>query len=174
MGKLKQYTDQFLVRTILLLLLFFGFYYSSMMNSVNTALTRNTANASAWVINKILGIPVQVTEVNLGYKWHLHSAKKDGVRIAHPCNAFELYCLYVGFIVAFANVPLTRKWKFAVLGLLALYLFNILRVVLLFYVSGKWPDFFDFMHKYLFQAGAYILMFGLWYGFLHKNAHPSK
>jgi exosortase/archaeosortase family protein len=118
-----------------------------------------------------LGIPVQVTEINLGYKWHLHSADKDGVRIAHPCNAFELYFLYVAFIVAFANVPLLRKWKFAVLGLLALYLFNILRVVLLFYVSGKWPDFFDFMHKYLFQAGAYILMFGLWYWLLHQRSH---
>jgi exosortase/archaeosortase family protein len=142
-----------------------------MMDKVNTALTRNTANTSGWVINKVLGIPVQVTEVNLGYKWHLHSADKDGVRIAHPCNAFELYFLYVAFIVAFANVPLLRKWKFAVLGLLALYLFNILRVVLLFYVSGKWPDFFDFMHKYLFQAGAYILMFGLWYWLLHQRSH---
>ena len=171
MNNLKQYTDHFLFRSILLVVLFFSFYYSSMMDKVNTALTRNTANTSGWVINKVLGIPVQVTEVNLGYKWHLHSADKDGVRIAHPCNAFELYFLYVAFIVAFANVPLLRKWKFAVLGLLALYLFNILRVVLLFYVSGKWPDFFDFMHKYLFQAGAYILMFGLWYWLLHQRSH---
>ena len=171
MSNLKQYTDHFLFRGILLVVLFFSFYYSSMMDKVNTALTRNTANTSGWVINKVLGIPVQVTEVNLGYKWHLHSADKDGVRIAHPCNAFELYFLYVAFIVAFANVPLLRKWKFAVLGLLALYLFNILRVVLLFYVSGKWPDFFDFMHKYLFQAGAYILMFGLWYWLLHQRSH---
>ena len=171
MSNLKQYTDHFLFRSVLLVVLFFSFYYSSMMDKVNTALTRNTANTSGWVINKVLGIPVQVTEVNLGYKWHLHSADKDGVRIAHPCNAFELYFLYVAFIVAFANVPLLRKWKFAVLGLLALYLFNILRVVLLFYVSGKWPDFFDFMHKYLFQAGAYILMFGLWYWLLHQRSH---
>ena len=171
MSNLKQYTDHFLFRSVLLVVLFFSFYYSSIMNTVNTALTRNTANTSAWVINKVLGIPVQVTEVNLGYKWHLHSADKDGVRIAHPCNAFELYFLYVAFIVAFANVPLLRKWSFAILGLLALYLFNILRVVLLFYVSGKWPQFFDFMHKYLFQASAYLLMFGLWYWLLHQRSH---
>jgi len=174
MIKPKQILDQFLVRSVLLLLLFFGFYYSWMMAPVNSALTKNTAYAAAWVSSHLGGGPVEVTEVNIGYKWRLQGAGKRGVSIAHPCNAFELYCLYVGFILAFANVALLRKLVFIASGLLSLYLFNLLRVVLLFYISGRWPDFFDFMHKYLFQAGAYVLMFGLWYGFLHKNANSSK
>ncbi|MEY4710456.1 MAG: hypothetical protein RIS28_1588, partial [Bacteroidota bacterium] len=45
----------------------------------------------------------------------------------------------------------------------------VMRVVGLFLISGRWPQFFDFMHKYLFQTSAYVLMFGLWFWLLRKN-----
>ena len=161
--------NNFLVRATLLLVVYFGFYSSPWMQDCNVFLTENTAIASAWVIKNVLGIPVSVVEVDLGYKWHLTGNHVVGVKIAHPCNAFELYCLYVGFIVCITGVAIRRKWIFAVIGTLAIYVFNFLRVIALFLISGKWPQFFDFMHKYLFQASAYLLMFGLWYWLLHSR-----
>ena len=163
--------NNFLVRATLLLVLYFGFYSSPWMQGCNVFLTENTASASAWVIKNVLGIPVSLVEVDLGYKWHLMGNHFAGVKIAHPCNAFELYCLYAGFIICLSGIAMRRKWIFGVIGVLAIYLFNFLRVIALFLICGKWPQFFDFMHKYLFQASAYLLMFGLWYWLLHQRSH---
>ena len=112
-----------------------------------------------------------VSEIDAGYKWHVYGPNSDGVKIAHPCNAFELYCLYIGFIVAVSGVRTQRKLQFAIFGTLGIYVFNVLRVVGLFVISGRWPQFFDFMHKYLFQTSAYVLMFALWYFMLNNRKH---
>jgi exosortase/archaeosortase family protein len=165
------YKDHFIYRAILLLLVYFGFYSSPWMQGCNVFLTENTARTSAWWMNFVLGIPVSVVEVDLGYKWHLTGSHFAGVKIAHPCNAFELYCLYVGFIICISGITIRRKLIFAVIGTLAIYVFNFLRVIALFLISGKWPLFFDFMHKYMFQASAYLLMFGLWYWLLNQNSY---
>ncbi len=166
---LVKYQDHFVFRATLLLVLYFGFYYSPWMQNCDAFLTENTANASAWVLQLGWDIPASVNVVNVGYKWHVIAPGKAGVHIAHPCNAFELYCLYVGFIVAVSGIAVSRKMWFALLGALAIYVFNVMRVVGLFLISGRWPQFFDFMHKYLFQTSAYVLMFGLWFWLLRKN-----
>jgi exosortase/archaeosortase family protein len=165
------YKNHFLFRATWLLVVYFGFYYSPWMQGCNIFLTENTATTSAWVISSVLGIPVSVVELDLGYKWHINGNHFAGVKIAHPCNAFELYCLYVGFIVCISGIAIRRKWIFALLGVVVIYVFNFSRVVALFLISGKWPQFFDFMHKYLFQAIAYLIMFELWYWLLQKRSY---
>jgi len=143
------------------------------MPAINGFLTENTADISAWILDVFFRIPAQVIEVNAGYKWHVCAANSAGVRIAHPCNAFELYCLYIGFIVAMSGISLRRKLFFGSVGLVGIYFFNALRVVALFLIQGRWPQVFDFMHKYLFQASAYLLIFVLWYVFLRKHGNRS-
>jgi exosortase/archaeosortase family protein len=143
------------------------------MPLINGFLTENTADISAWILDVFFRIPAQVIEVKAGYKWQVCATNVPGVKIAHPCNAFELYCLYLGFIVAMADVSLRRKLFFGSMGVVMIYFFNALRVVALFLIQGRWPQVFDFMHKYLFQASAYLLIFGLWYGFLRKYGSHS-
>jgi len=81
--------------------------------------------------------------------------------------------LYIGFIVAMSGISLRRKLFFGSVGLVMIYFFNALRVVALFLIQGRWPQVFDFMHKYLFQASAYLLIFALWYVFLRKHGNRS-
>lgn len=165
--------NHFLFRAVVLLCLFFVVWYSPWMSSINGFLTENTTAISAWILDHVFTIPVRVTELQLGYKWFVCGENGVGVKIAHPCNAFELYCLYLGFIVAMNGVSQFRKWVFAGLGVAAIYFFNALRVVALFFIQGRWPQVFDFMHKYLFQASAYLLIFGLWYWMLSKHGNQS-
>jgi exosortase/archaeosortase family protein len=166
---LEKYSNHFVFRAILLVILYFSFYYSPGLQVVNAFLTENTADAAAWVIKYVLRMQAAVSEIDAGYKWHVYSPTSDGVKIAHPCNAFELYCLYIGFVVAISGVATQRKLQFAIFGTLGIYVFNVLRVVGLFVISGRWPQFFDFMHKYLFQTSAYVLMFALWYFMLNNR-----
>lgn len=164
-----KYKDHFLVRAILLLGLYFALWYSPFMQGINAFLTENTADIAALLLRLFWEIPAEVLDVNPGYKWSVCTKGMLGVKIAHPCNAFELYCLYLGFLVAMSGVGLRRKWLFAIAGIMSIYAFNAMRVVGLFLIQGRWPDVFDFMHKYIFQASAYLLIFGLWYWMLKKH-----
>lgn len=143
------------------------------MPTINGFLTKNTANFSSWILNVLCGISAKVVELDPGYQWFVCTANRRGVSIAHPCNAFELYSLYLGFIVSMAGIPALRKWRFAFLGIIFIYLFNVLRVVGLFLIHGRWPLLFNFMHKYFFQASAYLLIFALWYCLLKNDESPS-
>lgn len=164
MMKLRlEHKDNFLIRAAILFVLFIVIQNSIYMPEINEALTRCTANSSTWILNNLFHRPAQSVEIDAGYQWFVTEKIGSGVKIAHPCNAFELYCLYWGFLIAVADISFRRKLNFLLLGTMSIFVFNTMRIVGLFLIQGRWPAFFHFMHKYLFQSSAYLLIFGLWY-----------
>ncbi len=84
------------------------------------------------------------------------------VFVADDCNARSLILLYLGFLLAIPIGQPKRKVQFILLGTIAIVVFNILRIAILFMLAAKMPDFFKIMHKYFFQMSIYLLMFYLW------------
>lgn len=165
--------DWFILRAVSLLTGYFILWYSPLMPLINAFLTENTADFAGLILNITTDMSVLVKEMEVGYRWVVCSDDRNRVGISHPCNAFELYSLYLGFVVAITGVQPKRKWVFAPIGVLLIYLFNAARVVGLFLIHGRWPQVFNFMHKYVFQASAYLLIFALWYALLMKDEKPS-
>lgn len=81
--------------------------------------------------------------------------------IAHSCNGLVLYAMFVGFIMIFSG-----KWLAKILyiagGLVAIYVLNILRIILLCIIQLNHPEYLDISHKYIFTIIVYGAIFLLW------------
>jgi exosortase family protein XrtF len=96
----------------------------------------------------------------------------DGVWIGDPCNGVSLFALFTGFILAFPGPWKTKLW-FIPMGILAIHLINVIRVVALVIVEYYYPESLDFNHTYTFTVLVYSLVFVLWYWWIKKfsNIH---
>ncbi len=97
---------------------------------------------------------------------------KTIVSVFEGCNSINVMIVFVSFVVAF-----TGTWKksviFSAIGLALIYVFNLLRVGLLFFIAKYYHDSLYFFHKYLFTGLLYALIFLLWFYWV-KKLWPAK
>lgn len=89
------------------------------------------------------------------------------VDVYEGCNSINVMIVFIAFIVAFKG-PLKASLWFSLLGLLIIYVVNLLRVSALFYVAINFPASMYFFHKFVFTGGIYAIVFGLWYAWIVK------
>lgn len=77
------------------------------------------------------------------------------------CNGINTIIIFASFIFAFGPFGRKMLW-FIPLGILIIHVANLARIVLLFFVAEYRPDFMYFVHKYLFTASLYVVIFLLW------------
>lgn len=83
------------------------------------------------------------------------------ISIARGCDALEAIALFSSALLAFP-----AKWKYKIigfcLGVAALFILNIVRIVSLFLIGKYYPKAFEFMHVEVWQAIFIIFAIGLW------------
>jgi len=98
-------------------------------------------------------------------------AAKMGTVISHPAGfAYEIYFRCTGFLpIAFLVVSILaypRPIKYKIIGIMVgapfLILFNLVRLVDLFYIGVNNPTAFHFAHSIFWEALTIITVFGLW------------
>jgi exosortase/archaeosortase family protein len=80
------------------------------------------------------------------------------------CAAVDAQALFAATVLAFPAAPRPKLIGLAV-GLAAITVVNLLRIVILYFVGANWPDHFRFLHEDLFQFGiiaAAAAAFALW------------
>lgn len=87
--------------------------------------------------------------------------------IADVCNGLELMVLYVGFIICFP-AALMRKIRFILVGLVLIYLVNIVRCSCLTLIALDYPEYLDISHHFIFTFIVYLFIFWLWFLFSKK------
>lgn len=102
---------------------------------------------------------------------YLNGSKIVGV--ADPCNALELYVLYIGFLLAFP-ASLKRVIVFTFIGIVVIYLANIIRLAALASMNMHRVNAVDMAHHYLFKVIVYAIIFGLWVLFTKDQIHNEK
>ena len=132
------------------------YYHTDSFNTENTL--RRKLYGNDWV-------PVTYSTVN--YK---KSQKVLGIYQA--CDGLELMVLYAGFIICFSGFWI-RKLVFIVLGIIGLFLINILRSGLLGIISLQFPVHFEFAHKYFFNLVVYGFTFLLWMFYISSSKLKS-
>ncbi|MCC6833835.1 MAG: exosortase family protein XrtF [Cytophagales bacterium] len=83
------------------------------------------------------------------------------IGVYEGCNSINVMIVFVAFVAAFKGSVKQRVW-FVPLGLGIIYLTNLLRVALLYFVAEYWSHYFYYFHKYLFTAFIYLIVFVLW------------
>lgn len=83
------------------------------------------------------------------------------VLMIEGCNAISVMILFVAFLVAFTGKIKQYLW-FVPVGLIILYISNILRIYLIGMIVLYFPAFVDSAHDYLFPGIIYGTVFILW------------
>ncbi len=101
---------------------------------------------------------------------------KDGKKIlgiADPCNALELIVLFVGFLICISS----NKWKrtiiFGLLGILIIYVCNVLRCSFIGYLNISSSSYVEIAHHYIFKLIMYFIIFAMWVWYL-KAKTPNN
>lgn len=94
------------------------------------------------------------------------------VGIADACNALELYILYIGFLLAYPS-SIKRVFLFSIIGIVLIYLANIIRLTLLGEMYLHQMKARDIAHHYIFKMVVYGLTFGLWVLFVKKTQYDE-
>ncbi len=93
--------------------------------------------------------------------------------IVQGCNSISIIILFWAFIIAFSGT-----WKktllFGIAGTVAIYILNVLRIILIAIALDKYPQYSEFLHQIMFPAIIYGFTFLLWVVWVRYLAHNSK
>lgn len=103
---------------------------------------------------------------------HIHFATGTGTRIVWSCTALKQSFIWI-VIMLVARGSWKHKLWFIPLGLACAYLFNILRITLIAMAIEHHPEWFEFLHEYLFKYLFYGMLFMLWLWWTHRIAKPA-
>lgn len=95
-------------------------------------------------------------------------------KISKGCAGKSLLFLYTAFIAIFPQKDLKKKLIFLFLGLIIIHEYNVLRIVALSLSLKYRPDWYDFLHVYLFQTLIYIVLFLLIRRYLNATAKQKE
>ncbi len=97
----------------------------------------------------------------------------NGVWVGSNCNAITLFALFAVFVLAYPGHQ-KNKWWYIPLGIIAIHLLNIIRVVGLALIANYSPAHLDFNHTYTFTFLVYAFIFLLWMIWVNKFASKNQ
>lgn len=92
------------------------------------------------------------------------------VSIIIECVGLLEMLIYSACVLAFP-APLRARALGVALGCLAIFVFNLLRIVTLLLVGRHWGDYFDFFHVYFWQATLIAMIVSVLYGWIKLFVH---
>lgn len=118
-------------------------------------LAQHVAQATAYLLH-LFGSGAQLMDNNV-----IRHENGVAVRIVWSCTGIKQS--YIFFcIIAFYGRNLKQKLWYIPLGLLLIYIINILRITAITALIKSYPEYFDLLHEHLFKYLFYIIMFGMW------------
>ena len=97
----------------------------------------------------------------------------SGTTIIWGCTALKQSFIWLCLILTVRGGWKHKIW-FIPLGWVCCYVFNILRIFLISLFIEHHPEWFPFLHNYLFKYAFYAMLFGLWVWFVEKLRFVSS
>lgn len=147
------------------LLLAYQFYLNSFSALGLDPFSRMIAEHVMFLQNK-LNFPTLLYDDVANEQVYYYVKNKYVTRMVEGCNAISVMILFVSFVFAFFKG--TKTFVFAVAGLVALYVMNVLRIVGLNIVTRDYPQYNKIAHDYLFPAviyGSVVILWLIWIKF---------
>lgn len=146
--------------------LFYGLYITAFEPGVDPV-TNLITRQSSFVLN-LIGWethPIDLTGKPTTYiEWN----GKGIVSVYEGCNGLNVIIVFLSFVAAFG--PFNKKLiVYLPISLTVIYLANIARIVLLFFVVIYFQSYTYFAHKYFFTASIYLVVLLLWFWWIRKN-----
>lgn len=104
------------------------------------------------------------------HRGHLVTLDGFAVAIITECIGMLEMLIYSACVLAFP-APIRARVLGVVLGCLAIFVFNLLRIVTLLVVGRHWGEYFDFFHVYFWQATLIAMIVSVLYGWIKLFVH---
>lgn len=152
--------SKFLIIALILYIVWFLTYdlWLGPDGRVDHWLTTNVARQSVLLLKKL---GYNIMQVVFEGRSIVKVNNQKVLSIAHACNGLTLHALFIGFILAFPG-PLLQKIWYIPVGIVCIYLLNVIRVMSLVVIQLYYPLSLNFNHKYTFVLVVYGCIFGLW------------
>ena len=95
------------------------------------------------------------------------------LNVFEGCNGINVVIVFLAFILAFGGSTQKMLW-FIPIGLLVIHVFNLGRIMLLYFLSYNNSTFFYYFHKYFFTAVIFGVVFILWWLWIILNHGKRK
>jgi exosortase family protein XrtF len=144
----------------------YGFYVKSYGNKPDAAtvwVTNQTSKIVSWA-----GWETQTRDIPKKPTTSIVYQGKGIVSVYEGCNGINVAIIFLSFLIAFGPLNRSLAW-FLPIGLIAIHLANLGRIIGLFFVVIYMPGAVYFSHKYLFTAVIYAVVFALWLVWLRIN-----
>ncbi len=127
--------------------------------------TAGVAKVSGWTLD-LIGQEVEMSGTII-------RSPRFAVNIENGCNGVETMLIFLSAVLAFP-APWTARLAGAALGVVAIQLVNLVRVVALFLTGAYFPDLFDASHTVVWQT--VVILFGvlLWIFWADRFARPRQ
>ena len=154
---------RFLAIGLLSYLLWFIAYEYFLKDSslIDEYLIHSMVLVSEWVLR---GLGFALYEISSAdFRWQLGIANSVSLlEIGASCDGLVLFALFAAFVIAFPG-PWRKKLWFIPLGVLAIHVANLIRVISLAILNFYWPEALSFNHDYTWTVLIYGFIFWLWY-----------
>jgi exosortase H (IPTLxxWG-CTERM-specific) len=159
-----------LLRATIIFVVIVGLFYvayswPSLRQRIFAPNLRMHAAAAAWFLN-LLGYDVHATDQTI-------RSDQFSVSVYRGCDAAEPTALFVAAVIAFP-ASLRRRLLGIVLGVAAVQLLNLVRIVSLFCIGVHSPSVFELMHIHVWQAAFILVAVLLWAIWAWWASAPAK
>jgi exosortase family protein XrtF len=152
----------------LVLNVLYGFWiksYGNYPDPATEAVTHHTSVALNFLGEQITTMPTPGTA-----SVSILTGMRSALKVYEGCNSINVMIVFVSFIFAFGGAARKIAW-FIPLGIVLIYIFNLIRLVGLYYVAEYWHEYFYYVHKYAFTAFIYLLVLILWWWWIEKASN---
>ncbi|WP_336689207.1 MULTISPECIES: exosortase family protein XrtF [unclassified Chryseobacterium] len=143
----------------MVLLLAYQFFLNSFQKEGLDPFSRMIAEQVRHIQN-FMGFPTQLYNDIKGEQVYFYVRNEYPTRMVEGCNAVSVMILFVAFVFAFYKGK--KTFVFVVLGLILLYIINVLRIVGLNIVVLDYKAYSKTTHDYIFPAVIYGTVVVLW------------
>jgi exosortase family protein XrtF len=134
--------------------------------------TRAIAEQTSWILY-LFNEPVS-TQMNKGGSTVFLNRESNAVlNIYEGCNGVNVFIVFVAFLLAFPGHTKT-KIAFLAIGCCLINISNVIRIVLLYFVSLHYQTYFYFIHKYIFTIVLYAIVVIMWMAFVKRLSPNAK
>lgn len=137
----------------------YGIFVESSGNrpdEITSIVTRQASAILSW-----FGEPVSVINNMEKPTVLLQQSGNTILSVYEGCNGVNVMVVFIAFILAFGGKKKMIA-LFIITGLVIIHAMNLIRILLLYYVALSYQHYFYFVHKYIFTAVLYLVVFALW------------
>lgn len=156
----------------LALTLAYHFYLSSFGTHLVDGITKLVGQNTQQLL-RLFAVDLELQEKNQDLSLYLIHKNQVFARLKEGCNAMSIIILFMAFVFSFTGT-FSKTVLFVVLGVISIYIFNIIRISVLFFLMFTFPAYVNFLHQIVFPLVLYGFVFVLWVFWVTKFSIYAK